>query len=106
MPRKSNCTPRSPNSSGGSRAGGSRAVSSSSTRKKSRSGVPPERLPRAVAYVRESTEEQGQGFSPDAQRVAVRKFAGENEFELGDEYCDFRSGWRTADGRPAFQRLM
>src|SRR5713226_4509150 len=106
MPRKSNCTPRSPNSSGGSRAGGSRAVSSSSTRKKSRSGVPPERLPRAVAYVRESTEEQGQGFSPDAQREAIRTFAAENGLALVGEYCDFHSGWKRADGRPDFQRLM
>ena len=34
--------------------------------------MPPEPSPRAVAYVRESTEEQGQGFSPDAQREAIR----------------------------------
>lgn len=26
---------------------------------------------RAVAYIRESTEEQGQGFSPDAQRKNI-----------------------------------
>ena len=61
---------------------------------------------RAVAYVRESTEEQGQGFSPDAQREAIRTFAAENGFSLVGEYCDFHSGWRRADGRPEFQRLM
>jgi DNA invertase Pin-like site-specific DNA recombinase len=43
-----------------------------------RNGVPPERPLRAVAYVRESTEEQGQGFSLDAQREAIRTFAAEN----------------------------
>jgi hypothetical protein len=33
---------------------------------------------RAVAYVRELTEEQGQGLSPDAQRKGLRRFAPEN----------------------------
>lgn len=47
---------------------------------------------RAVAYIRESTEEQGQGFSPDAQREGIRRFAQENDLELVDEYCDFHSG--------------
>ncbi len=61
---------------------------------------------RAVAYVRESTEEQGQGFSPDAQRETIRKFAVENDLELIGEYCDFHSGWRKSEARPEFQRLM
>jgi site-specific DNA recombinase len=61
---------------------------------------------RAVAYVRESTEEQGQGFSPDAQRESIRKFAAENDLELVGEYCDFHSGWRKSEARPEFQRLM
>ena len=68
--------------------------------------MPPEPSPRAVAYVRESTEEQGQGFSPDAQREAIRTFAAENGLALVAEYCDFHSGWKRADGRPEFQRLM
>jgi site-specific DNA recombinase len=61
---------------------------------------------RAVAYVRESTEEQGQGFSPDAQRQAISKFAADNDLELIGEYCDFHSGWRKSDARADFQRLM
>ena len=61
---------------------------------------------RAVAYIRESTEEQGQGFSPDAQREGIRRFAPENNLELIGEYCDFHSGWRKSDARPEFQRLM
>jgi DNA invertase Pin-like site-specific DNA recombinase len=68
--------------------------------------VAPEPSRRAVAYVRESTEEQGQGFSPDAQREAIRKFAAEHNLELTGEYCDFHSGWKRADGRPQFQQLM
>jgi DNA invertase Pin-like site-specific DNA recombinase len=61
---------------------------------------------RAAAYVRESTEEQGQGFSPDAQRQAITNFARENDLELIGEYCDFHSGWRKSEARPEFQRLM
>src|SRR6266508_2210983 len=106
MPRTASCTPRSPSSSAGSQAGGSRAASNSSPKKEPRSGVPPEPSPRAVAYVRESTDEQGQGFSPDAQREAIRTFAAENGLALVGEYCDFHSGWKRADGRPEFQRLM
>src|ERR1700733_6711148 len=61
---------------------------------------------RAVAYVRESTEEQGEGFSPDLQRNTIRKFAPENNLELVAEYCDFHSAWRKSEARPEFQRLM
>ena len=66
----------------------------------------PDSPKRAAAYIRESTEEQGQGFSPDAQRQAIAKFASENELELLGEYCDFHSGWRKSEARPQFQRLM
>jgi site-specific DNA recombinase len=93
--------PRSSTSPGGSRTGGFAADTTSSP-----TSPPPTAERRAVAYVRESTEEQGKGFSPDAQRQAIRKFAAENELDLIGEYCDFHSGWRKADGRPEFQRLM
>ncbi len=102
-PRRS--TTRSPN---GSPTGGSAAAAVSSTQPNPTASTSPmtDSQPRAVAYVRESTEEQGQGFSPDAQRQAVARFASENGMALIDEYCDFHSGWRKADGRPEFQRLM
>lgn len=61
---------------------------------------------RAAVYLRESTEEQGKGFSPDAQRQAIAEFAADNEMTLVGEYCDFHSGWRKSEGRPEFQRLM
>jgi site-specific DNA recombinase len=75
-------------------------------KKKATSNVQPDLSPRAAAYVRESTEEQGQGFSPDAQREAIRRFAAEKQLTLVGEYCDFHSGWKRADARPEFQRLM
>jgi DNA invertase Pin-like site-specific DNA recombinase len=60
---------------------------------------------RAVAYVRESTEEQGRGYSPDGQRQAIARYAEDHDFELADEYLDFETG-RAADKRPGFQRLI
>jgi site-specific DNA recombinase len=86
----------------GSPTGGSDADATSPTRP----ATMPETPLRAVAYIRESTEEQGQGFSPDAQRERIREFAPENDLELIGEYCDFHSGWRKSAARPQFQRLM
>jgi site-specific DNA recombinase len=60
---------------------------------------------RAVAYVRESTEEQGRGYSPDGQRQAIARYATDHGLALGDEYLDFETG-RAADKRPGFQRLI
>jgi site-specific DNA recombinase len=111
MPTHRSCTPKSTRSPAGSLIGGSGAADNSSPNARSVSkrklaAVPPDLGRRAVAYVRESTEEQGQGFSPDAQREAIRKFAAENDLQLVGEYCDFHSGWKQAEGRPDFQRLM
>lgn len=60
---------------------------------------------RAVAYVRESTEEQGRGYSPDGQRQAIARYAADHGLTLGEEYLDFETG-RLADKRPGFQRLI
>jgi site-specific DNA recombinase len=60
---------------------------------------------RAVAYIRESTEEQGKGYSPDGQRQAIARYASEHGLALRGEYVDFLSG-RAAATRPGFQRLL
>ena len=60
---------------------------------------------RAVAYVRESTEEQGKGYSPAGQRNAISQFAERSELRLVAEYLDLESGTK-ADRRPEFQRLI
>ncbi len=65
----------------------------------------PEQAKRAVAYVRESTEEQGRGYSPDGQRQAIARYATDHGLTLGEEYLDFETG-RAADKRPGFQRLI
>jgi site-specific DNA recombinase len=93
---------QSPTSRDGSPTGGCAADANSPIPRQ----VTDSRKQRAVAYVRESTEEQGQGFSPDAQREGIRRFAPENNLEIIAEYCDFHSGWRKSAARPEFQRLM
>jgi site-specific DNA recombinase len=60
---------------------------------------------RAVAYIRESTEEQGRGYSPEGQRQAIARYAGDHGLELCGEYRDFETG-RLADKRPGFQSLI
>jgi site-specific DNA recombinase len=60
---------------------------------------------RAAAYIRESTEEQGRGYSPDGQRQAIARYASEHGMRLVEEYLDFETG-RLADRRPDFQRLV
>ncbi len=61
---------------------------------------------RGAAYIRESSEEQGQGFSPSAQRQKIHEFAKDNGIEMVTEYCDLHSAWRKSNARPEFQRLM
>ncbi len=60
---------------------------------------------RAVVYIRESTEEQGKGYSPDGQRGAISQFAERNDLRLVGEYLDLESGTK-ADTRKDFQRLI
>ncbi len=49
---------------------------------------------RAVAYIRESTEEQGRGYSPDGQRQAISRYAADHGMRLVEEYF----GRRTSSG--------
>lgn len=61
---------------------------------------------RAVAYLRESTEQQADGWSLDAQRQGIQRLAREHGYEIIDEYVDLHSAWRDSEKRPEFQRLM
>ena len=61
---------------------------------------------RAVAYLRESTEDQADGYSLDAQRQGIQRLADERGYSLVAEYVDLHSGWRDSDKRPEFQKLI
>ena len=59
----------------------------------------------AAGYVRESTEEQGQGFSPEMQRKAIERWAADHGYEIVEWYVDYISG-REAEKRGDFKRLI
>ena len=82
-----------------------RVLSSQRMKRQHRRAEQVEGARRAVAYVRESTEEQGRGYSPDGQRQAIARYADEHGLELVEEYLDFETG-READKRAGFQRLI
>jgi len=62
-------------------------------------------LKAAAGYVRESTEEQGQGFSPEMQRKAIERWAADHGYEIVEWYVDYISG-REAEKRGDFKRLI
>jgi retinoid hydroxylase len=119
MPSQTTATPTSKASRTGSPTGGCVAAPSSPTPPGGVSSRPaprrhqlpagtgePESPRRGAAYVRESSEEQGEGFSPGAQRQKIREWAEQAGIEIVAEYCDLHSAWRKSDARPEFQRLM
>lgn len=61
----------------------------------------------AAAYIRVSTEEQGE-FSPDAQLKAIQNYCKNNNWILNKEhiYVDEGISGRKADKRPAFQDMI
>jgi site-specific DNA recombinase len=59
---------------------------------------------RAALYIRESTERQAEGYSPDMQEKALRRYAQEKGMEVVAVYTDYESG--TTDQRPQFQALV
>lgn len=58
-----------------------------------------------VAYIRESTEEQDKGFSPQAQEKSIREYAKKNNIKIVEIYKDLISG-RDASKRTDFQRMI
>lgn len=58
-----------------------------------------------VGYIRESTEEQGKGFSPQAQEKNIREYAKKHHIKIIDIYKDLISG-RDASKRTDFQRMI
>lgn len=58
-----------------------------------------------VGYIRESTEEQDKGFSPDNQRKRIEEYAKTHDITLVGFYKDLVSG-RDAKKRDEFQRMM
>ena len=60
---------------------------------------------KAVYYIRESTEEQDKGFSPENQERVIREYAKREGLNIVDQYKDLISGTSTKK-RSDFLRMM
>ncbi len=60
---------------------------------------------RAAVYIRESTEEQDKGFSPENQRKRIQEYANDHGMVQVNFYKDLISG-RSAAKRTDFQRMI
>lgn len=58
-----------------------------------------------AAYIRESTEDQDKGFSPQAQEKGIREYAKRNNIRIEFFYKDLISG-RSASKRDDFQKMI
>ena len=61
---------------------------------------------RCYIYLRVSTAMQVDGYSLDAQRDKMVKFAEYQNLEIVREYCDAGKSGKSVAGRPEFQRML
>lgn len=61
---------------------------------------------RCYIYIRVSTEMQVEGFSLDAQREKLVKYAEYKDYEVVREYCDAGKSGKSVMGRPQFMQMM
>ena len=58
-----------------------------------------------AAYIRESTEEQDKGYSPDNQKESIENYARVNNIKITKQYKDLLSG-TSAENRVGFQEMI
>ena len=57
-------------------------------------------------YIRVSTAMQVDGYSLEAQKERLMKFAEFQDMEVVREYCDAGKSGKSITGRPEFQRML
>ena len=57
-------------------------------------------------YTRVSTSMQVDGYSLDAQKDKLRKYAEFQEFEIAGEYSDEGKSGKNVEGRPEFLKML
>ena len=67
--------------------------------------TPSTKLKIGVGYIRESTEEQDKGFSPENQKRTIEEYANKNGIKITDWYKDLVSGTQALK-RDDFQRMI
>ena len=65
-----------------------------------------EKRKRCFIYLRVSTSMQVEGFSIEAQRERLTKFAEFQNFEVVREYCDAGKSGKNITGRPEFTKML
>ena len=61
---------------------------------------------RCYIYTRVSTAMQVDGFSLDAQKDKLKKYADFQEMSLVGEYSDEGKSGKSVEGRPEFQQML
>ena len=61
---------------------------------------------KCYSYIRVSTNMQTEGYSLDAQRDRINKFAEFQKMEIIREYCDAGKSGKSVTGRPEFQNML
>lgn len=57
-------------------------------------------------YIRVSTAIQVEGYSLDAQKSRLEKYALGNDYKIVGEYCDAGKSGKNLEGRPDFRRML
>ena len=57
-------------------------------------------------YTRVSTSMQVEGYSLDAQKDKLKKYADYQEMVIADEYSDEGKSGKSVEGRPEFQQML
>ena len=61
---------------------------------------------RCYIYMRVSTEMQVDGYSLEAQKNSLVKYAGFQKMDIAGEYCDAGRSGKSISGRPEFMRML
>jgi site-specific DNA recombinase len=61
---------------------------------------------KCYTYIRVSTEMQVDGYSLDAQKDRLRKFAEYQKMQIVHEYCDAGKSGKSITGRPEFTQML
>lgn len=65
-----------------------------------------EKRTKCYTYIRVSTEMQVDGYSLDAQKTAIKKYADFQHMQIAKEYCDAGKSGKSITGRPEFMRML
>ena len=61
---------------------------------------------KCYTYIRVSTEMQVDGYSLEAQKNAIQKYADFQHMQIAGEYCDAGKSGKSITGRPEFMRML